>query len=271
MESPFPGMDPFLEDYWGDVHTRLTLYASNQLQPQLPAGLRARVEEQVGLEIEDGADFTEHRRRPDVKVYESRPIRSSQADSTSLVATAEPLLVTVDEPMTERSVHIFDRHAGRLVTVIEFLSPANKRSRLQREQFQARQQEFIAGGTNVVEIDLVRAGGWSVSVPEDAIPEPDRDAYRAVVVRASKPWVREFYRLALCHPLPTIRIPLRPDDADAALDLQQLVRQAWRDGDYSDIDYSTARYPIFCAEDDRWIRERIAAWKMAQNPPPKSP
>ncbi len=47
MSSPFPGMDPYLEQHWGDVHTSLVIYARNQLQKVLPKDLRARVEERV--------------------------------------------------------------------------------------------------------------------------------------------------------------------------------------------------------------------------------
>ena len=32
MPSPFPGMDPFLEAHWGDVHARLIVNACNQIQ-----------------------------------------------------------------------------------------------------------------------------------------------------------------------------------------------------------------------------------------------
>ena len=35
-KSPFPGMDPYLEQHWGDVHTRLMFYISNQINAQLP-------------------------------------------------------------------------------------------------------------------------------------------------------------------------------------------------------------------------------------------
>lgn len=45
MPSPFPGMDPFLEEHWGDVHTSLTVYARNQLNEALPEGVVARIEE----------------------------------------------------------------------------------------------------------------------------------------------------------------------------------------------------------------------------------
>ena len=35
MKSPFPGMDPYLEPYWTDVHARLTTYTSDALQRRL--------------------------------------------------------------------------------------------------------------------------------------------------------------------------------------------------------------------------------------------
>jgi hypothetical protein len=41
MRSPFPGMDPFLEPSWGDVHHGLIVYSCEALQRVLPAGLVA--------------------------------------------------------------------------------------------------------------------------------------------------------------------------------------------------------------------------------------
>jgi hypothetical protein len=49
MPSPFPGMDPYLEAHWRDVHARLIIYASDALQGLLPGSLRARVEERVEM------------------------------------------------------------------------------------------------------------------------------------------------------------------------------------------------------------------------------
>ena len=40
MNSPFPGMDPYLERHWGDVHQALVTYIRDQLQPSLPDDLR---------------------------------------------------------------------------------------------------------------------------------------------------------------------------------------------------------------------------------------
>lgn len=38
-ENPFPGMNPWLEYPFGDVHAAVTVYASDQLEPQLPRQL----------------------------------------------------------------------------------------------------------------------------------------------------------------------------------------------------------------------------------------
>ena len=39
MKSPFPGMDPYLEQSWRDVHAALIIYSRDQLQSQLPEDL----------------------------------------------------------------------------------------------------------------------------------------------------------------------------------------------------------------------------------------
>jgi hypothetical protein len=36
MKNPFPGMNPYLEAHWWDVHTSLVPYMRNQLQRNLP-------------------------------------------------------------------------------------------------------------------------------------------------------------------------------------------------------------------------------------------
>jgi hypothetical protein len=51
VKSPFPGMDPFLENIWRDVHVSLIVHSSAQLNEQLPNQFRCRIEErETGLE-----------------------------------------------------------------------------------------------------------------------------------------------------------------------------------------------------------------------------
>jgi hypothetical protein len=51
MKSPFPGMDPYLERHWGDVHQRMMTYICDWLQVRLPGDLRARMQERVYVEL----------------------------------------------------------------------------------------------------------------------------------------------------------------------------------------------------------------------------
>src|ERR1700676_2877218 len=81
MPSPFPGMDPYLEAHWRDVHASLIIYARDALQGVLPSALRARVEESVLLETPRG--LGDHPLFPDVRVveYTEQPRRRSRPRS----------------------------------------------------------------------------------------------------------------------------------------------------------------------------------------------
>jgi hypothetical protein len=67
----------------------------------------------------------------------------------------------------------------------------------------------------------------------------------------------EIYRVPLREPLPTIRVPSRPDDADVPLELQTLIEQVYRHGRYDDIDYTLPPLPPLDAEDDAWADELL--------------
>lgn len=47
--NPLPGMNPWFEAYWGDIHTKLTTYSCDVMQRQLPVGLQARIEEYLSV------------------------------------------------------------------------------------------------------------------------------------------------------------------------------------------------------------------------------
>ena len=49
MPSPFPGMDPYLEDpaYWSDFHGRFLVYLSDLINERLPDNYEARLDENV--------------------------------------------------------------------------------------------------------------------------------------------------------------------------------------------------------------------------------
>ena len=52
-----------------------------------------------------------------------------------------------------------------MVTVLEVLSPSNKKSGDAQEQYLRKQLEFLQAGISLVEIDLLREGDWIVALP----------------------------------------------------------------------------------------------------------
>jgi hypothetical protein len=245
-------MDPYLEAHWGDVHQSLITYTRDQLQGRLPEQLRARAEERVFVEDETGLRRVVY---PDVRVVE-RPMPGSTVPAVSNggVAVAEPIVVRVPvEEVTEGYIEIREVGSGhRVVTVIEFISPANKQPGAGRDLYLLKQQELRAGGVNSVEIDLLRAGQSVLALPPGQVPPEYRTPYRVCARRATRSLEYETYRLPLRERLPAIRIPLRESDADVPLDLQALIDQCYANGGYDDLDYTVDPDPPLAGDDAQW-------------------
>ena len=251
--NPFPGMNPYLEMFWGDVHTSLVTYARDQLQELLPEALRARAQGRVFVEA--GEDLVRSF-EPDVHVYQRRDGIGGGGSATQTQA-AQPLAV-LEVPLielTENYLEIIDaRSGGRVVTTIEFVSRSNKRPGRGRDEYLRKREETRSAGVNLVEIDLLRAGQPVTMVPPSAVPPTHQTPYHACVWRASKPGMCLYYALPLHLPLPRLPVPLRLDDADVSLDLQELVDQSYVRGRYDDIDYRRPPDPPLSAEDAAWAQ-----------------
>jgi hypothetical protein len=257
MKSPFPGMDPYLEQHWGDVHASLMVYMRDQINYQLPGDLQARVEEAIMVDM----DETSRTVFPDVRVVEQPEVPSaSEPLGSGSIAVAEPCIIPLpDERPTMRHIEIVDPNSGnRVVTAIELLSPANKVGEAARRNYREKQREYLQGGVNLVEIDLIREGAFIVAVPERLIPIDHRTPYIICIRRAIRPAEAEVIRVPLRHPLPNIRIPLRPTDADIVLELQPLLNQCYDRGRYWMIDYSKPPLPLLGTEDQRWADQLLA-------------
>lgn len=258
MNSPFPGMDPYLEQHWRDVHQSLVIYARDQLQPNLPDDLKARVEERVFVE----ADRYERNIYPDVRIFEKPRRSANPRRAKSGVAVAEPWRIRVPaEAANEGFIEIRDvANGNRVITVVEILSPANKLPGEGRELYLRKQQELESGGVSLVEIDLLRSGERVTRVPAGSVPQLEQTSYVVTVRRGSDPEIREVYPLSLRERLPVIAIPLRQDEDDAPLDLQELIDLAYRNGAYDDLDYRRDPNPPLDPADAAWadalLRER---------------
>ena len=250
-------MNPYLEQYWRSVHARLIVAACDALNESLPEGLLAVVEERVYVELPDGYERAVY---PDIKITRHKHLPDYQTPSATPTATvapprAQPLYIEFQtEPITETFINVIEPTGGRVITTIEVLSLANKLSGTGQAQYLKKQQETIQAGVNLVEIDLLRTGEWVVSIPEVYLHAPERTPYRVCVYRAERPTVREFYPIGLRERVPTIGVPLRPTDADVALDLQALVDRVYAQGRcHLLIDYAQPVKPPLSEGDAAWV------------------
>lgn len=103
----------------------------------------------------------------------------------------------------ESFVEIRDRRTRELITVIELLSPANKKPGPDREQYLAKRRQVLASPVHFVEIDLLRGG---VRMPLEDFIECD---YYAMVSRAEERPRAGVWAVSLADRLPEIPVPLR--------------------------------------------------------------
>jgi hypothetical protein len=251
-------MDPYLEAHWRDVHASLVIYARDALQGALPGGLRARVEESVLLETPQGPG--DHPLFPDVRVVEYSSRRESGARREPEGAAEVPVLIEFEaEPVTETFLEIIDLGSGnRVVTVIEFLSPSNKGSGPNREQYLRKLYDVCTSDANLVEIDLNRFGRHTLAFPLVRLKPAIRTPYMACVRRATGPGKAEVYPMPLWKRLPVVKVPLRPDDADVPLDLQALVEQCYRNRAYEGtLNYAVDPDPPLLGAEKDWAERRL--------------
>ncbi|HLX60877.1 MAG TPA: DUF4058 family protein [Planctomycetota bacterium] len=275
MKSPFPGMDPYLEYHWGDVHQRLITYICDEIQPKLPHELFARTAERVYLNTPGSQRYF-----PDVRIV-SEPetayaveapaaeIKEAPSDAAAVEEpfvepAANPVIVPLDcEELTESFIEVVDAKTERkVISVIEVLSPSNKAQGEGRSQYCRKREECRGGGVNFIEIDLLRDGERNLTAPEERIPLSHHTPYRICVWRATQPLVTELYAVSLRQRIPPFRIPLRMDDSDLELDLQPLLERCYINGRYERIDYTKEPIPPLSPVEARWADELLRAAKL---------
>ncbi len=251
MKSPFPGMDPYLESHWSGLHTHLVSLATSELNRALPENLVAQAEERLSIESFDGSARSI---APDVMVYQPGGCDLTEGG----VAVSAPYKLIIDvEPTTERFIRIIRADNGQLITVIEFISPANKSSS-GLEQYLQKRDELLSGGVHVVEIDLVRRGNWRQLLRPHACPAEAVAPYR-VTIRVGGRRTAYLYPIPLAQALPSISIPLRPGDKEVKLELQPLLERAYDMGAYGrTLDYTQPPDPPLEPEDATWVASLLS-------------
>jgi hypothetical protein len=250
-------MDPYLEmDDWSDFHGALIFVFRAQLAPQLRPRYVVRAETRVYLERSWGEPA---QMQPDVSIIKAahRGRRGERRGATQ-AAVIEPELFDIPMPAEHREHYLVIRDCqGRnVVTVIELLSPANKRpgSNGYREYY-AKREELLCRPVNLVEIDLLCAGRRPASIQ----PLASETDYCAFIHRVKLRPKAEVLQWTIRDRLPVVRIPLSNGDPDAEIDLQQAFETAYEGGEYDvTIDYHSRLKPPARRSDAGWIKQRVA-------------
>jgi hypothetical protein len=283
MPSPFPGMDPYLEapDIWPDFHDALATEIRAELNQALPAPYYARLEmrPEVGI-VDEGKS----RRRiiPDIAVV--RPIRPAKPGGAGVAVLDRPrrdvsnsLEITLEgEPIRHHFVEVRDSSRGhKLVTLIEILSPSNKRPGPDRDAYRAKQGEVLGSDASLIEIDLLRGG-------EHVMPNLNLSAFVAQIepppdylVLISRAWKRGaggggyvVFPCGLREWLPCVSVPLKEDEDEVLLDLQFVANRAYAGGPYlkGAVDYAKPPDPPLPPQDAAWAEELLRARGLGARP-----
>ncbi len=260
MPSPFPGMDPYLEgEMWQEFHETLATTIRAQLiaslLPKYVALLAKRyVLDRPALGI---LGMPEERTvYPDVHI-----VRPPGSEGGVAVLPAEAMLATAEvashmaEEVPLLSVEIRDVAERRLITLIEILSPANKRSNGYRE-YAERRMELMQAQVHLLEIDILR-GGARIQLAGD-LPAGD---YYVMLSRWQRRPFTQIWAVDLRNRLPVVPVPLLPPDPDVTLDVQAAVDACFALVPYERLlDYSgPPPGPSLDESRAAWVAERLRA------------
>lgn len=231
MASPFPGMDPYLEDpaYWPDFHKRFLNYWCEAVAAKLPDNYDARMDESINL-VQMSPEVIKLI-YPDIAV--SREARGTKRVHAKGAGTLllEPVHVQHEilDEVRQARIEILKLPERTLVAVLEMLSPFNKRGD-GFDQYRAKRTAILGQKVHRVELDLL-VGGQRLPMRE---PLPRADYY-ALVSRAENRPDCEVYCWDVRDPFPTIPIPLRPPDRDIHIDLAKVFHDAYERGRYARV------------------------------------
>ena len=234
MPSPFPGMDPFLEDpaVFPDLHDRIIFCLSDALNAQLPPPYFAGIASRIWVEA------SQRRVAPDVNVLRPQhPLNGSHASGGGGVAVATvPFVVKATrEEVRETYLEIHAQPGGeRLVSTIEVLSLANKTPGGHgRTPYLQKQNEILDAKVHLIEIDLLRGGVHTTAVPIDAaVGAAGFFDYHVSVRRWDVPECFYLYPILMQGRLPVVEVPLLPGDASVRMDLKEILDRAYDSGQY---------------------------------------
>jgi PIN domain nuclease of toxin-antitoxin system len=251
MDTPFPGMDPYLEgpSMWPDVHNRMIVAICDQLQAAIVPSYRAVI---TPYTVFESIEITPVRAIvPDVGLFERDPLPQTGDTAVALAPAPLTLPAVMTVPTEYARIEIRTVRDHILVTAIELLSPANKRPGQDgADAYEKKRQEIFTSTAHLLELDLLRSG----KRPQVARPLPSAPYFIFLSRVQHRPHI-EIWPLSLQQAIPLVPVPLRHPDPPVALDLGSAIHDTYRRARYDlEIDYhQPPPPPELTAEDAAWL------------------
>lgn len=260
MLSPFPGMNPYLElpALWQEFHNRLIVAISDALTPYLQPKYYIAVETRTYLD-DDNPELLVG--IPDAIVLKT--FQTPTVQSVAIVTQTRPQQIQLPIPVEvkERYLEVREVTTHQVITVIEVLSPKNKRKGEGRTAYEKKRQRVLGSSSHLVEIDLLRA-----NPPMPMIGVKETRDYRIVVSRAISRPMADLYQFQLREPIPSFSLPLNVDDPELEVDLQAIVLGVYDRGSYHlRIDYhQPVPSPKLSEADQQWVDDLLTSFRASR-------
>ena len=253
MLSPFPGMNPYLEnpELWPEVHSRLIVALADALNPQLIPKYRAAIDRRVyALEGSEALLMG----IPGVTVG-----RRSPSDRKSNVAVMTPpdspvkVQVLMALEIRESYLQVKEVSTGEVVTAVEVRSPTNKRTGKGRNAYEEKRRDVLSSRTHLIEIDLLRSGQPMALIAGDV-----ESHYRVLVSRSEQRPQADLYAFNLENEIPLFAMPLKDGDQEPTIDLHVLLNQVYDRAGYEVvIDYASEPEPAVQGNTVDWMESSL--------------
>ncbi|ESA32375.1 hypothetical protein N836_27680 [Leptolyngbya sp. Heron Island J] len=243
-------MDPYLENpaLWSNVHGRMIVAIADTLSPLLLPKYQPIIEESVYRTSDSSSVMVGI---PDIAIQKTGSETQETNIATAVVeSSTSPIIVEIPVPVTlrQRFIEIRNTASQEVVTVIEVLSPVNKRGDGRLRYLQKRER-ILESQANLVEIDLLHKGEPMPTVQGNVVSH-----YRILVSPVQQRPQALLYPFNLSQTLPQVAIPLREGDNEPIVDFQLLLEQIYRLSGYEySIDYSQPPKPGWEKLELAWI------------------
>lgn len=263
MPSPFPGMDPYIEEpeIWIDFHSNLASDIQSQLNQAIQPRYVARLTPYITYDVVNVSTTQQRRVSPDVAVWEQQPASGGMATAVKTITPASTeSSVALEVPLRLMSVEVRTTDTRELVTAIEILSPVNKRPGHDAyRNYIRKRQELLRSTTHLLEIDLLR-GGERPPLQEPVPIAP----YYATLSRVERRPTVEVWAIQLADELPVLPVPLLESDPDAPVDLGTALASIYERAGYAgSIDYHRPPPPPSLSDAEAvWLDEYLRSQEI---------